>query len=365
MEHILYNSIEEMIRPETLSRLENKAFTATRLAPFQGMGWSASGSTFLAVHTTNGKAENGPRYIVKRVSREWDWLMHATGDRCGRTTALWQYGIFDRLPDEVGHAVVACAEDGTGRAILMRDMEETLLPGGEPISKEKNKLILDGMAALHAAFWEDPILHDPTLNLCALEQVLNWGLPERARQIRKVCSHEVLDRIIEGWNFVPEYVGADSMKLLRSLIRNPNPLYTALARFPKTLVHNDLRLANLGIVYGESPRLLLLDWMFAAVTVPARDLARYLFASPRELFIPVETSIHFYKQRLAQRLGDRFDESWWQPQLELSLLANFLQEAGLKARCARYSENEQKRVREQGFLTWFSEHALKWARWLA
>jgi hypothetical protein len=246
----------------------------------------------------------------------------------------------------------------------MRDMEETLLPEGKPISKEKNELILNGMAALHAAFWEDPILHDPALKLCTSEQALGWGLSEKARQVRKVYSHEVLERIIEGWNFVPEYVGTDSMKLLRSLIRNPNPLYTALARFPQTLVHNDLRSANLGIISGESPRLLLLDWMFAAVTVPARDLARYLFASPRELFIPAETSIHFYKQRLAQRIGDRFDESWWQPQLELSLLANFFQEAGLKARSAHYSEDPQKRIREQEFLAWFSEHAPKWARWL-
>ena len=97
IKHTLYNSIEEMIRPETLSELKNKVFTATRLVPFQGQGPSASGSNFLAVHTTNGN-RSGPRYVIKRLSREWDWIMHATGDRYGRTTTLWPHGILDRLP---------------------------------------------------------------------------------------------------------------------------------------------------------------------------------------------------------------------------------------------------------------------------
>jgi len=53
MKHTLYNSIDEMIQPDTLGELAHTMFTATRLAPFQGVGWSASGSKFLAVHTTN------------------------------------------------------------------------------------------------------------------------------------------------------------------------------------------------------------------------------------------------------------------------------------------------------------------------
>ncbi|MCP4282974.1 MAG: hypothetical protein GY792_00760, partial [Gammaproteobacteria bacterium] len=149
MKHTLYTSIEEMIRPDTLSKLENKTFIATRLAPFQGLGRSYSGSKFLALHTTNGHNGNGPRYVVKRVSREWDWIMHATGDRYGRTSTLWQHGLLDRLPEEIEHAVVACAVDGNGRAILMRDVTETLLPGGKPLSEEENEVILDAMAALH------------------------------------------------------------------------------------------------------------------------------------------------------------------------------------------------------------------------
>ncbi len=161
MKHTLYNSLKDMIRPETLSGLGNKTFTATRLAAFQGLGQSFSGSKFLAIHTTNGDHTNNgddSRCIVKRVSREWDWIMNTTGDRYGRTTTLWQHGILDRLPEEIEHAVVACAVDGMGRAILMCDVTETLLLDDEPISEEDTEVILDAMAAFHAAFWDDPIL---------------------------------------------------------------------------------------------------------------------------------------------------------------------------------------------------------------
>ncbi len=363
MKHTLYTSIEEMIRPETLGELEHTTFTATRLAPFQRHG--LSGSTFLAVHTTNGIYGNGPRYVVKRVSREWDWIMNATGDQYGRTTTLWQHGILDRLPPEIDHAVVACATDGTGRAILMRDMTETLLPDGDqPISEEAHKLILDAMAALHAAFWEDPDVHHPALNLCTPEQTFSVASPEMARQVFAVCPNEVLEMVIEGWNLLPTYVGADVAELLHSLVQDPSPLCNALARFPQTLVHSDMHVPNLGMVHGASSRLLLLDWMRASVTVPAVDLAWYLISIPYELFMLKETFIEIYKQRLRQRIGNRFDESAWQPQLELGFLAGFLVAASFKAWFLKYSDNEQDRIREQALLAWCLEHAMTWAKWL-
>lgn len=292
-------------------------------------------------------------------------MMNTTDDRYGRTTTLWQYGILDRLPQEIEHAVVACAVDGTGRAILMRDVTETSLPGGDqPISEEDNELILDAMAALHAAFWEDPALDNPALNLCTPEQTFSCASQEMARQVWMVCPNEVLEMVIEGWNLLPTYVEADVAELLRSLARDPSPLCNALARFPQTLVHSDMHVPNLGVVHGASSRLLLLDWMRAAVTVPAIDLAWYLISIPYELFLLKETLIDIYKQRLAQRIGNRFDESGWQPQLELGFLAGFLVTAGFKAWFIKYSKNEQHRIREQALLAWCSEHVRTWAKWL-
>ncbi|MCP4282975.1 MAG: hypothetical protein GY792_00765, partial [Gammaproteobacteria bacterium] len=277
---------------------------------------------------------------------------------------LWQHGILDRLPEEIEHTVVACATDGTGRAILMRDVRETLLPDSEqPISEEDHELILDAMAALHTAFWEDPILQHPALNVCTPGQICTLASPEKARQALAVCPHEVLEWAIGGWDLLPEYVEADVAELLRSLARDPSSLCTALARFPQTLVHGDMRHANIGVMHGESPRLILLDWMLAAATAPTLDLTRYLLeyrCSSSE-----EAAIDFYKQRLAQRLGDRFDESLWQPQLELGFLAGFVELACFKAWFGTHHEDEECRIRLRAGFPWCSEHALTWAKWLS
>jgi len=367
MEHTLYNSIDEMIRPETLSELEHKTFTATNLAPFQGQGWSGSGSKFLTLHTTNGQRTSngeGPRYVIKRVSREWDWIMNTTGDRFGRTANLWQHGILDRLPPEIEHTVVACAEDGAGRAILMRDVTEDLLPDGYVYSEQDNAGIVDGMAALHAAFWEDSILRNPVLNLCPLEQAFTFTSQETARRVYTICP-EIVGMVIKGRDLLPNYFGTDVVELLQGLAQNPRPLCHALSRFPHTLVHNDIRRLNVGITHGSPSRLLLLDFMRAVATVPALDLAWYLLTNPYELCLPKEVAIETYTQGLAQRLGGRFDESQWQPQLELSLLAALVQVVPFKVWFATYAEYEQHTIGEQVSLAWCSEHALEWARWLA
>jgi hypothetical protein len=58
------------------------------------------------------------------------------------------------------------------------------------------------------------------------------------------------------------------------------------------------------------------------------------------------------------------DEAWWQPQLELSFLAVFVQLADLKAWFAKNPCNDQHKIREQALLAWCSEHARTWAKWL-
>jgi len=98
---------------------------------------------------------------------------------------------------------------------------------------------------------------------------------------------------------------------------------------------------------------------------PAVDLGWYLIAIPYELFLQKETWIEIYKQRLVQRIGDRFDEESWQAQLELGFLAAFLIQASFKAWFIKHSQNEQHRFREQALLTWCSEHIRTWTKWLS
>ncbi len=78
------------------------------------------------------------------------------------------------------------------------------------------------------------------------------------------------------WPLLGEFVDAEVARVVRSLADDPAPLTTALWRYPTTLAHADLRVANLGVVASstdQAPRVVLLDWARAASAPPAVDLA--------------------------------------------------------------------------------------------
>jgi hypothetical protein len=145
MEHEIYPSIDAMLAPESLSALESRAVTDVRCLPFESVD-SLSGSRFLIVETNHGPKS---RYVAKWLSAEWDWIMRPTSDQYGRAVVAWQIGLLDRRPPEIDHAAVACADDGSGWAILMRDVGPDLIPPGDgPIGVRENTCFLtDGRPA--------------------------------------------------------------------------------------------------------------------------------------------------------------------------------------------------------------------------
>lgn len=363
MQHELYPNISEMTRPETLQGLVQQPLKKTCLAPFETNGWSSTEAQFLGVNGCNGEE---PRYIIKRLRRDKDWVMAATDDRHWRSITVWQLGLLDHLPEEIAHGVIACSADEDGYAILMHNVSQDLLPEDQPVSETDNAFILKAMAALHAAFWENSLLENHKLNLCKPEDFFTHTSPEKARQIAQTNPSFVLEMIIEGRRLIPKFVDADIAELMNDLVHDPAPLCTALARYPQTLVHSDVRKANLGLEHGKHPRLIMLDWARQTPTVPAVDLVYYLVtSSSAQLPISFEQSIDFYKQRLVQRLGDRFDESWWRPQLELSLLGTFSTMACFKAWFAEHSDDELSRMRDKADLEWWAEQARLGSKWLA
>ena len=363
MQHKLYPNINEMTRPETLQGLVQQPLKKTCLAPFETNGWSSTEAQFLGVNGCNGEE---PRYIIKRLRRDKDWVMAATDDRHWRSITVWQQGLLDHLPEEIAHGVIACSVDEDGYAILMHNVSQNLLPEDQPIPETDNASILKALAALHAAFWKNSLLDNHKLNLCKPEDFFTHTSPEKARQIAQTNPSFVLEMIIEGRRLIPKFVDADIAGLMHDLVHDPTPLCTALAGYPQTLVHSDVRMANLGLERGRRPRLIMLDWARQTRTVPAVDLVYYLVTSSSSQFpISFEQSIDLYKQQLAQRLGDLFDESWWQPQLELSLLGTFSTMACFHAWGAEYSDDESQRMSDRADLQWWAEQARAGARWLA
>jgi hypothetical protein len=363
MQHELYPSISEMTRPDTLQGVVQQHFKKTCLAPFETKGWSSTEAEFLGVSGCNGEQ---PLYVIKRLRRDKDWVMEATNDDHWRAITIWQQGLLDRLPEEIAHGVIACAVDEDGYAILMHNVSQDLLPEGSPLLETDHAFVLEAMAALHAAFWEDSLLDKQEFSLCKPEDFFTHTSPVKARHMAQTNSSFVLEMIIEGRRLVPKYVDADIAELMHRLVHDPMPLCAALARFPQTLVHSDVRMANLGLERGRRPRLIMLDWARQTRTVPAVDLAYYLVtSSSSQVPISFEHSIDLYKQQLAQRLGDRFDESWWQPQLELSLLGTFATMACFKAWGAEHAGEEADRMSDRADLQWWADRTQIGARLLA
>jgi hypothetical protein len=354
-------SVDDMLAPEALTALVGTPISNVQHVSFKTAD-SLSGGGFLAIQTNNGA---GPRLIVKRLSYESDWLMRATHDYQSRAVLAWETGLLDRLPPEIVHGYLTCARDGSGWAILMRDLSPFLVPTGETkISAADNECFLDAMASLHVAFWEGPQSVDPAIGFSRLEYDYTCLTPETGR--REAGGSDPVPRLlIDGWDVMLATVHPVIGEALISLARDPSPLCNALRAFPQTVVHSDWKLGNLGLMPngpgltpGSLRRVVLLDCDRMLAAPPVVDLAWYLAVNCVRLPVSKEETITCYRRRLESRLGRSFDDREWNAQLELSLLGSFLQLGWSKALGAAQGSDEDMRRREAAELAWWSARIL-------
>jgi hypothetical protein len=246
----------------------------------------------------------------------------------------------------------------------MEDVSAVLVPpGDEPISAADNAAFLGAMAAMHAAFWEQPERADPALGFCTLEAHYRELAPATAQ--REAGGSDPIPSLIgQGWALLEDYLAADVAATVRRLLDDPRPLAAALRRYPQTVIHGDWKLGNLGLRRSTPPRVILLDWAVVGPAPPGVDLAWYLAVNSARLPISREAVIATLRDELAGRLGARFDESWWRPQLALSLLGGFVQLGWPKLLGAARGATAAGRDRERAELAWWSDRVRDGARWL-
>lgn len=294
---------------------------------------------------------------------ERDWLMRASEDQACRSVRLWQHGLFDHMPSEIAHGILACARDDEGWMILMEDLEATLVPYSR-FSVRTNQFFLDAMAALHATFFESPKLSDQTIGLCEIKHVYSTFSP-LVGQRESGSSEEIPKKILEGWDLVYSMVDPDITEVIQKIHDDPKILCDALDRYPKTLVHGDLRHANLGLLRGKRTRVVILDWQLTSAAPPAVDLGRYLGTNSALLPVPKRVAIIYHRNRLAYRLGKQFDPGWWRPQLELCLLGGFVQDGwAIALKATHWNVGEGARRRWRADLGWWSERVRAGVKWL-
>lgn len=203
-----------------------------------------SGNTIERVTLRDGRT-----LIHKRVDPDDDWISRATGDR-GRLVAMWDAGLFERMPRSIEHGMVAVEADGDGWSVLMHDLSPALLPRQVRLDRAAVGRVLRAMVEVHDTFWGEALP-----GLCSIEDRYHLLSPLTIQRERDLGNGaEFLTRGLEAF---AAHVPAGIAGAITPLVEDPTPLATALRAGEQTLIHGDLRLDNLGFSDG---RVVLLDW---------------------------------------------------------------------------------------------------------
>jgi len=219
-----------------------------------------SGSTL-----DRGWLDDGSTVVIKHADARHDWIMQATRDG-GRVAGLWADGVFARLPACVDHATVDVHPAPGGAVIVMRDVSAQLF-GDAPPTPAQRRAVLTATAAMHEALADTRTAH-----LCRLTDYLTFLSPTVCA--RFAPEHLVPQLALEGWGRFRELVDDDVIAVVDSVHADPAWLAAALLERPSTIVHGDLKLANLGT---DGATAILLDWgTLTTWAPPAVDYAWYL-----------------------------------------------------------------------------------------
>ncbi len=360
MRYDLYNSIGEMLAPQTLSEVLGSPVSYVRCQPMAG---GFSGGRLMVVELDGNP---NTRLVLKHMSPDWDWGMRASNDHVCRSVTLWQHGLLDRLLPFVDHVTLACAYDeghSEGSwAILMRDVAATLLPGDRTRNAAEIRLLLEALAAIHATFWQAPELTEPELGLGDLANLVQAFSPATGQRLASDVNL-LPNMLVEGWELLQGVLEPDVVDTLTELVANPQPLYGALTRQPYTLVHGDFRSENLAL-QAEQRGVVVFDWQHAGYAAATVDLA-WLLGTPQVKASPLSTgeATEYYRQHLARHLGSRFDTGGWQQLLELGRLVEVLRKGCFTAWFSAQGNGENKAT-ESALLDNYNDYVRAGVKWL-
>jgi hypothetical protein len=312
-------------------RLEAALATAVSRRPLLNDG--KSGSTLERVTLADGT-----ELIVKHVDPRRDWIMQATRDT-GRIARLWDAGVFERMPATIDTAIVGIASTPGGCMVVMRDVTPSLLPDGVPVTRRQSRQLLAAAAELHRAF-----ARRPTDDLCPLADLLGFLSPAATAPYR--ADHEVPRLVMSGWERFGDLVARDVADAVFGILESPRLLADALSRFDATLLHGDLKLANLGLGHD---RVVVLDWgPQTSWGPPAVDYAWYLAVNGASLLASFDEVL----DDIRAAAGQAHDED----ALRLALLGALVQLGWEKALGATGGDHEV-RARERSGLDWWTARA--------
>lgn len=382
----LFDSVEQMLSPEGLSAVVGTPVERVERTALDVEHYS--GNTLERVIATSEGREF--RFVLKHFSIEADWIMRVTHDTEVREVALFRGGVYQRVPDLCIIPIVAAAREGKSWASLMVDISEYMLPGGNaPLPLADLRRILDHLAVVHSRFMEDESLLNPSLGLSSLRDfILILSRPVIDREIERGRSHPVLEAAQRGWDVFADVAMPEAVRIVRKTQLDLRPLLRALARAPRTLVHGDYKIANLGAwapppppapaeetpatAAGDAtpaprqpePRTIIIDWQDATFGSPLLDIAYFLAINSSRLSVSKEDTIQMYRDSLAS-FGYAYQPAAWARDLEVGLLAGGGMRLVWQKALGTQSDDPVVRARETEEVRWWSEQIIRGSRWLS
>jgi hypothetical protein len=271
---------------------------AVRREPFVDHG-GVSGSTF-------EKAElvDGTRLVIKHLSADRDWIMRATEDR-GRAVQLCAPGMLDRVADAIDDAVLAVESNPDGWTIAMRDVSDAMIQPDRLLGRTDRLRVFRAVARLHEAFWGETF--DGLVSLTDRYAMFQPRAMETARS-------PFVSTVQHGWDVFADLGPVDIVQAARTIMEQPKLLAQQLDDCEKTLIHGDLKHANIGLT---AERVVLIDWSLAGIAPPEVEFAYYIMKN--SLFC--EDSLDDLLADVPQVLGGHFNPR----ALDLALIGAFVQ----------------------------------------
>ena len=341
-EHAVFDGVEQMLAPSSLSELLGTAIESVRVTPLESNGFSASELSYVAA--------GAHRLVLKRLSTD-DWLTRVSKDDHCRSMAVWRTGQLDRLEPQLRHGIVAGSRDGAHNALLMRDVSAGLYPGGRSLTRvdardRRTQLILRALAVTHARFWGGDALEDPVYELADVETLLTMVWP---RSWAVMESHpDALGMVQRGWQALLDLVEPDARATIEQVMAGPGPLVDALEAEPATLLHGDYRLDNLAVMPDQP--VTAFDWQFAARGPGVLDLAWLCQSAGMREYRG--WAFDCYRDALVEALGGGLDVPRWERALALARFADLLRSGCFKGFFAIEGE---ERAYNRAFIPEFNE----------
>ena len=310
--------------------------------PFAG-GVGYSGAVFAAVNGPDGPL------ILKRLRHDADWLMRLTRDTSYREAQFAASRLPACLPAGVAAPTLGASFDGAGRAILMRDIGTWLLDGTDIVPEATVDAVLRGLAELHAAFWGTPPGGAEEVAWCDGVDFLNLLTPRTGVMLMEEGRDFGL---LRGWEAFARLAPREGVALVERVRANPAMLRIAMAPLPRTLLHGDAKLANMGI--DGQGTLWLIDWAMVACEPVAVELAWFLAVNSSRLPWTADVVLDRYRAHLEPALEGTGTSVRWQEQLALIGVCGLLLYGWGKALDAEAGSPDE--------LRWWCERAAAGAR---